>query len=55
MTTAHGIQNCTDSQLLQNITQSLVTAPDNQVPSFDNRPGINSQRIQLSAQTGTGS
>ena len=55
MTTAHGIQNCTDSQLLQNITQSLVTAPDNQVSSFDNRPGINSQRIQLSAQTGTGS
>jgi hypothetical protein len=52
---AHGIQNCTDSQLLQNITQSLVTAPDNQVSSFDNRPGINSQRIQLSAQTGTGS
>lgn len=42
---SHGIQNCSDAELLQSITQSLT-------PDYD---VINPQRIQLSAPTGTGS
>ncbi|CAG2246622.1 INO80D [Mytilus edulis] len=36
MSAAHGVQNCTDQQLLQNIAQTLVTAPHHIPPTFEN-------------------